>query len=112
MEDKGHVLLESRRNGGGCTVAICGGGRGGGFGFALATGTGAPAPGDGARSWGIFRDMENADKYVETFIVASWAEHLRQHDRLTLADREAEERVQRYVRSESKVRHLISVAPR
>ena len=67
---------------------------------------------DGARSWGIFRDMENADKYVETFIVASWAEHLRQHDRLTLADREAEERVQRYVRSESKVRHLISVARR
>src|SRR5882762_5439502 len=51
-EDKGHVLLESRRNGGGCTVAICGGGRGGGFGSALATGTGASAPGDGARSWG------------------------------------------------------------
>jgi hypothetical protein len=67
---------------------------------------------DGARSWGIFRGMENADKYVETFIVASWAEHLRQHDRLTLADREAEERVQRYVRSASKVRHLISVARR
>jgi MFS family permease len=67
---------------------------------------------DGARSWGIFRDMENANKYVEIFIVASWAEHLRQHDRLTLADREAEERVQRYVRSESKVRHLISVARR
>jgi hypothetical protein len=56
--------------------------------------------------------MENADKYVETFIVAFWAEHLRQHDRLTLADREAEERVQRYVRSASKVRHLISVARR
>ena len=67
---------------------------------------------DGARSWGIFRDMENADRYVETFIVASWAEHLRQHERLTLADREAEERVQRYVRAESKVRHLISVARR
>jgi hypothetical protein len=67
---------------------------------------------DGARSWGIFRDMENADRYVETFIVTSWAEHLRQHERLTLADRDAEERVQRYVRSESKVRHLISVARR
>jgi len=65
---------------------------------------------DGARSWGIFRDMENADRYVETFIVASWAEHLRQHERLTRADRETEERVQRYVHSEPKVRHLISVA--
>jgi hypothetical protein len=67
---------------------------------------------DGARSWGIFRDMENTERYVETFIVASWAEHLRQHERLTLADREAEERVERYIRSESKVRHLISVALR
>jgi MFS family permease len=65
---------------------------------------------DGARRWGIFRDMENADRYVETFIVASWAEHLRQHGRLTRADRETEERVQRYILSEPRVRHLISVA--
>lgn len=63
---------------------------------------------DGARNWGIFRDMENADRYVETFIVSSWAEHLRQHERLTRADRDTEERVQRYVLSEPKVRHLIS----
>ena len=65
---------------------------------------------DGARKWGIFRDMEKQDRYVETFIVASWAEHLRQHERLTRADRETEERVLRYVLSEPKVRHLISVA--
>ena len=52
---------------------------------------------DGARTWGIFRDMEDEDRYVETFIVASWAEHLRQHEGLTRADREAEERVQRHV---------------
>jgi hypothetical protein len=63
---------------------------------------------DGARRWGIFRDMENTDRYVETFIVASWAEHLRQHERLTRADRETEELVQRYALSEPKVRHLIS----
>jgi hypothetical protein len=31
---------------------------------------------------------------------------------LTLADREAEEQVQRYILSEAKVRHLISVARR
>ena len=64
---------------------------------------------DGARSWGIFRDLENAHRYVETFIVASWAEHLRQHERFTRADRETEERVQRYVASGPKVRHLISL---
>jgi MFS family permease len=64
---------------------------------------------DGARRWAIFRDTENANRYLETFIVSSWAEHLRQHERLTRADREAEERVQRHVVSEPKVRHLISV---
>jgi hypothetical protein len=63
---------------------------------------------DGARRWGIFRDMEHTDRYVETFIVASWAEHLRQHERLTRADRETEERVRRHALSEPKVRHLIS----
>ena len=65
---------------------------------------------DGARRWGIYRDMENADRYVETFVVGSWAEHLRQHERLTRADREIEERVRRYVRSEPKARHLMSAA--
>ncbi|HEV2728457.1 MAG TPA: MFS transporter [Terriglobales bacterium] len=64
---------------------------------------------DGARRWGVFRDLENAGRYVETFIVGSWAEHLRQHERFTRADRELEERVQRYVTSTPKVRHLISV---
>jgi len=64
---------------------------------------------DGAQRWGIFRDMETAERYVETFTVASWAEHLRQHDRFTRADRETEERVRRFALAEPKVRHLISV---
>lgn len=63
---------------------------------------------DGAQRWDIFRDMEHADRYLETFIVASWAEHLRQHERLTRADRETEERVRKYVLGNPKVRHLIS----
>ena len=46
---------------------------------------------------GMFRDLEEADRYVETFLVRSWAEHLRQHERLTNADREVEERLQSYV---------------
>jgi MFS family permease len=64
---------------------------------------------DGAQRWNIFRDMEHTHRYIESFIVASWAEHLRQHERLTGADREAEERVQRYIVSQPKIRHLISV---
>lgn len=32
---------------------------------------------DGAYRWGIFQDLEAAGRYVETFLVISWAEHLR-----------------------------------
>jgi hypothetical protein len=64
---------------------------------------------DGASRWGIFRDVEDAERFDESFIVASWAEHLRQHERITQADREIEERLRTYVRKEPTVRHLIYV---
>jgi hypothetical protein len=38
---------------------------------------------------GIFRDLAQPDRYVETYIVDSWAEHLRQHERSVAADRVA-----------------------
>jgi MFS family permease len=63
---------------------------------------------DGAMRWGIFRDLENADRYLETFVVASWAEHLRQHERMTRADRDVEEQLHRYIRGTPTVRHLVS----
>ncbi|MGA8622958.1 MAG: MFS transporter [Candidatus Sulfotelmatobacter sp.] len=62
---------------------------------------------DGAYRWGIFRDLENPERYQETFLVDSWAEHLRQHERSTRADRLVTERVQKYVRGEPIVRHLV-----
>jgi len=48
-------------------------------------------------------------RYLETFVVSSWAEHLRQHERSTRADRELEERVHSYTGREPSVRHLIYV---
>lgn len=62
---------------------------------------------DGAYRWGIFRDTEVADRYLEIYLVNSWAEHLRQHERQTQADRELEQRLYSYVASEPTVRHLI-----
>jgi MFS family permease len=62
---------------------------------------------DGASRWGIYRDTEVPDRYVETFVVDSWAEHLRQHARLTQADRKLEDRIRELVRGPSKVQHLI-----
>ncbi|MBI2365162.1 MAG: MFS transporter, partial [Deltaproteobacteria bacterium] len=40
----------------------------------------------------LYYDPANPRRYVETFVVESWAEHLRQHERLTVSDRVAEER--------------------
>lgn len=41
---------------------------------------------DGAINWGLFHDIENPNRYVETFTSESWTEHLRQHERITKAD--------------------------
>jgi MFS family permease len=62
---------------------------------------------DGAYRWGIFRDTEVADRYLEIFLVNSWAEHLRQHERQTQADREVEQRLSSYLARDPEVRHLI-----
>jgi Transmembrane secretion effector len=37
----------------------------------------------GAYRWGLFRDLADPDRFLETFVVSSWAEHLRQHQRVT-----------------------------
>ncbi len=47
---------------------------------------------DGAIRWGLFEDAATPGRYIETFVVESWAEHLRQHERVTISDREIEER--------------------
>jgi MFS family permease len=62
---------------------------------------------DGAYRWGIYRDIEVANQFVEVFLVHSWAEHLRQHERQTKADRELEERVYSYIAGDPRVRHLL-----
>ena len=62
---------------------------------------------DGASRWGVYRDTEHPTRYVETFIVESWAEHLRQHERLTRADQDLEDNVRRFESKPSKVRHFV-----
>jgi MFS family permease len=62
---------------------------------------------DGASRWGVYRDLERPDLFLETFIVVSWAEHLRQHERLTRGDRELEDSIASHTRGKPVVRHLI-----
>ncbi|MBY0475620.1 MAG: MFS transporter [Nitrosomonas sp.] len=42
---------------------------------------------DGAFAWGVFEHTEKPNHFIESFSVDSWLEHLRQHERVTHADR-------------------------
>lgn len=51
---------------------------------------------DGALRWGLFVDAARSSHYLESFVVESWIEHLRQHERITAADREVQARAVAY----------------
>jgi MFS family permease len=53
---------------------------------------------DGATLWRVYRDLGDPSRYVERFIVASWADYLHQRARATLADQDVEERVREFLR--------------
>jgi MFS family permease len=64
---------------------------------------------DGAYAWGVFEDAAKEGRMVETFLVESWLEHLRQHERVTNADRLIQDAVHRFhIEGEPKVTHLIA----
>jgi quinol monooxygenase YgiN len=48
---------------------------------------------DGAFEWEVYEDLSQQGHFVETFMLDSWIEHLREHERVTHADRELQERV-------------------
>jgi MFS family permease/quinol monooxygenase YgiN len=59
---------------------------------------------DGALQWGVFQDAADPGRFLESFVVESWVEHLRQHERVTMADRELETRARAF--------HLGNTPPR
>jgi MFS family permease len=62
---------------------------------------------DGATRWGVYYDSETPGLYLETFLVDSWAEHERQHNRFTVADREIEDQVFGNSIGQPRIRHFI-----
>jgi predicted MFS family arabinose efflux permease len=54
----------------------------------------------GAGRWHLHRDVEDADLFTETFLVGSWQEHERQHERLARDDRAVLDRIDALLRSD------------
>jgi MFS family permease len=62
---------------------------------------------DGGMNWGLYQDSADPSRVVETFVVESWAEHQRQHERVTVADLAVEEAVRSFHRGDRpKVSHM------
>jgi predicted MFS family arabinose efflux permease len=67
---------------------------------------------DGAYAWGVFEDTAIEGRMVETFLVESWLEHLRQHERVTNADRVLQDLVRRFqTQGAPTVTHLVAAEP-
>jgi len=65
---------------------------------------------DGAIRWNVYRDTADASRWLEVFVVESWIEHLRQHERVTAGDRVLLEAAARFHRGADGplVRHHIA----
>ena len=65
---------------------------------------------DGAGEWSLYQDLEDRECWLETFLVDSWSEHLRQHERMTVADVAVERRAKGFHTGpgEPPTRHLLA----
>jgi quinol monooxygenase YgiN len=62
---------------------------------------------DGAYAWGLYEDVAEPGRFLETFLVESWLEHLRQHKRVTNADRLLQQQVHHLLKAPPTITHLI-----
>jgi MFS family permease len=62
----------------------------------------------GATRWELYRAADRPDRFIELFSVASWEEHMRQHEgRLTAADQEVEEAALAFSDPPARAEHLL-----
>jgi hypothetical protein len=63
---------------------------------------------NGAYRWGVFENAAAHDRWVETFVIDSWLDYLRQRERLTKSDQQLEASVRRHqAHGEPKLTHYI-----
>jgi quinol monooxygenase YgiN len=52
---------------------------------------------NGAYFWELFHDSADPARFIECFMDESWLEHLRQHERVSVADREVQQRAKQFL---------------
>ncbi|MEM1050901.1 MAG: MFS transporter [Pseudomonadota bacterium] len=67
---------------------------------------------DGAFDWGVGQNSDDPTRWTEWFMVSSWLEHERQHQRVTKHDRELQDAVRAFHRSDAPVRVTHLIAPK
>jgi MFS family permease len=67
---------------------------------------------NGATSWRVFRDLGEDGRYVERYVIASWAEYVRLRARMTMADSRLQQHVAELQRPDVPIRvsRLIGVS--
>jgi len=65
---------------------------------------------DGAFVWGVLENTEIENEFIENFMVESWLDHLRQHERVTNEDRRLQEDIQSLLVADTapEISHYIS----
>jgi Transmembrane secretion effector len=63
---------------------------------------------DGGYGWGLYEDSTDKGRFVETFLIESWLELMRQRERVTNADRLFEDHIRRMLDSDPHITHLIA----
>jgi MFS family permease len=65
---------------------------------------------DGAYAWGLYSDTSRPERKLETFLFATWADHIRQHERVSVADLDLEKRLLAFQQGPNpiRVRHYLT----
>ena len=64
------------------------------FSWSTANSVGPTRQRNGALSWRVYRDLEGEGRFVERYIVESWADYVRLRSRMTVSDRALQQRAQ------------------
>jgi MFS family permease len=63
----------------------------------------------GATSWRLYRETDNSDEFVESFIVGTWEEHERQHQRVYSRDESVLDQLDAMLDHPRRVEHFLAV---